>query len=854
MEHSQIATLRPSLACMGRCQSEGPLPYITVFISPCGTDAPADDDDEEAATGGTASLFDGGLCARVARRFQGRRRASAPQNVDKDAAVVQYDAPAAATAAADGGRSRCTPLRLEPEAAVHDEVAPLAADRSPSWAPLSPHAGPGSRHHIGPPTTDNPPDGPYALGQCTSHGDSPGSPYAVLVSHLASFSPGVAALPISAWADPDAVASVLAAELQAPSPAAASAGRGAAIVGATNVAPTAAACAPPPCPRESAVATTQAAQPPSPPPATPPVAPVAQRPLAVPATTQPLPPRPLPQQNQHPLLPSGLSQAAAAGGRVEQDDEQRCCERKGREEEARRKKEQEEDEEDDSGHQSHEELIQRVEDLQCLVVSLVSALRTAQTQPPLPAPAQEEDEARMYAVREPPSPAATVTMTDAAVAAATATPPPTPAAGASASKQRLTSRIPTLRKSVSSAGVAATAASAAQPPVSPPVMAPRYCSARNPPYAAAPASPARPSAAAGPADRTAGGFAARASDVFSCLGADLASRIPRKSAPSGGAGGSGGGGIGPGTSTGSGATPSAPRGTTTATPPTPDMCHYALSYRPSGPLSTIGEGRPLPRATTQAGGAPRGDVSGGGGGGDCAAGDEEADARLASQVEYRFKYMPWPIKQAEPLVQPSAAQSQPGRTRRASCPGAPGMALHHSRAAAPTTSTASPLTTTACPRTPPAAPSAAAAASLFNRFGAPGRRRAVSAAGADSDAESVAPLRRSWVFVSSGVNRPPTCGDHPAFVAARQAPLGLSKAGPFMYDVDGVYGGMCGKRLHLKLLPDGRLAVRRGGGWEELTAVLARLPLPAQRRGGAVAAAAAAVGIDSAELATEPVW
>ncbi|KAG2494296.1 hypothetical protein HYH03_007649 [Edaphochlamys debaryana] len=62
--------------------------------------------------------------------------------------------------------------------------------------------------------------------------------------------------------------------------------------------------------------------------------------------------------------------------------------------------------------------------------------------------------------------------------------------------------------------------------------------------------------------------------------------------------------------------------------------------------------------------------------------------------------------------------------------------------------------------------------------------------------------------------------DMAAVFAANGAPLNPAKAGPFTYE-------LYGKHLRLKLLPDGRLAVRRGGGgWEDLAAALARLPTP----------------------------
>ncbi|KAG2449868.1 hypothetical protein HYH02_005391 [Chlamydomonas schloesseri] len=56
-----------------------------------------------------------------------------------------------------------------------------------------------------------------------------------------------------------------------------------------------------------------------------------------------------------------------------------------------------------------------------------------------------------------------------------------------------------------------------------------------------------------------------------------------------------------------------------------------------------------------------------------------------------------------------------------------------------------------------------------------------------------------------------------AVFEANQVALGLTKVAAFTY-------AAAGKRYRLQLLPDGRLAVRRGGGWEELTAALARSP------------------------------
>ncbi|EFJ49220.1 hypothetical protein VOLCADRAFT_90149 [Volvox carteri f. nagariensis] len=58
-----------------------------------------------------------------------------------------------------------------------------------------------------------------------------------------------------------------------------------------------------------------------------------------------------------------------------------------------------------------------------------------------------------------------------------------------------------------------------------------------------------------------------------------------------------------------------------------------------------------------------------------------------------------------------------------------------------------------------------------------------------------------------------------ALFAVHGAPLGLTKLAPYTYGLDS-------RRLRLKMLPDGRLAVRCGSGWEELTRALAKLPLP----------------------------
>lgn len=76
----------------------------------------------------------------------------------------------------------------------------------------------------------------------------------------------------------------------------------------------------------------------------------------------------------------------------------------------------------------------------------------------------------------------------------------------------------------------------------------------------------------------------------------------------------------------------------------------------------------------------------------------------------------------------------------------------------------------------------------------------------------------------------------PAAGCRCQVSLGLTKVAAFTYAAGA-------KRYRLQLLPDGRLAVRRGGGWEELTAALARSPrLAAAGITGAAVAAAAASG------------
>ncbi|GLC75258.1 hypothetical protein PLESTF_001614200 [Pleodorina starrii] len=76
--------------------------------------------------------------------------------------------------------------------------------------------------------------------------------------------------------------------------------------------------------------------------------------------------------------------------------------------------------------------------------------------------------------------------------------------------------------------------------------------------------------------------------------------------------------------------------------------------------------------------------------------------------------------------------------------------------------------------------------------------------------------------------------------ASYGAPLGLTKLAPYTYGLDS-------RRLRLKMLPDGRLAVRCGSGWEEFTLALAKLPLPRHSAARAPAApppgrAAAAFG------------
>ncbi|GLI64774.1 hypothetical protein VaNZ11_008177 [Volvox africanus] len=83
---------------------------------------------------------------------------------------------------------------------------------------------------------------------------------------------------------------------------------------------------------------------------------------------------------------------------------------------------------------------------------------------------------------------------------------------------------------------------------------------------------------------------------------------------------------------------------------------------------------------------------------------------------------------------------------------------------------------------------------------------------------------------------------------AHGAPLGLTKLAPYLYGLDS-------RRLRLKMLPDGRLAVRCGGGWEELTLALAKLPLPrdSAARGAATAIAAVpALTAESRVAATAP--